>query len=169
MKKFLKPFIIVLLFMAAVSAVILSLDKKPHPKVVLSGNMEKKPVEIFPHAYLCSRCKMEIDQKSFSAQVIDKEGKTWFFDDIGCMSLWLNDQPFKNSAAIWVYTLDTKRWIDGRKALYSTAEKTPMHYGFGAYENKRTGTVTFETVLEHMQKGMHMANPEYRKLQAEGE
>ncbi len=167
MEKFAKPFIIVLLFIAAVSGIILSLDKKSHPKVVLTGNIEKKPIEIFPHAYLCSMCKMEIDKKSFSAQVVDEEGKTWFFDDIGCMALWLNDQPFKDSAAIWVYALDTNRWIDGRRALYSTDETTPMHYGFGAYENERDGTVNFETVIEYMQKGMHMANPEYRKLHAE--
>ncbi len=169
MEKFAKPFVVVLLFMAAVTGLVLSLDKKPHPKVVLTGNVEKKPIEIFPHAYLCSMCKMEIDKKRFSAQVVNDEGKTRFFDDIGCMALWLDGQPFKDGAAIWVYALDTGRWIDGRKAHYSTDEATPMHYGFGAYEKRRAGTVNFETVVDRMRKGMHMANPEYRKVHGERE
>jgi len=133
-------------------------------KVVLTGNIEKQPVEIFPHAYLCSMCKMEVNKKSFSAQVVDEGGKTWFFDDIGCMARWLNDRPLKKSDAVWVYTLDTNRWIDGRKALYSTVENTPMHYGFGAYEKRIDNSVDLETVIEYMQNGRHMANPEYRKL-----
>ncbi|BBG66294.1 hypothetical protein NNO_1591 [Hydrogenimonas sp.] len=163
MKKFLKPFVTVLLFIGVISAIVLSMAEKPHPKVVLTGNVEKKPVEIFPHAYLCSRCKMEIDRKEYSAQVVDSEGKTWFFDDIGCLALWLESQPFKESAAVWVYTLDTKRWIAAKDAYYSTNEKSPMHYGFGAYEKSRSGSVNFEEVISRMKKGMHMANPQYLK------
>ncbi len=163
MKKFLKPLFIVLLFISAIVATVLTLAEKPHPKVVLTGNSDKQPVEIFSHAYQCAKCKMEIADKNFSAQVVDEKGKTWFFDDIGCLGLWLSEQPFKKRAVIWVYTIDTQKWIDGRKAFFCVTETTPMHYGFGAYENQKAGMIELQTVMQRMKAGEHMANPAYAK------
>ncbi len=155
MKRFLKPLIVVLLLISAIAATVLFLAEKPHPKVVVTANTEKKPIEIFPHAYQCSRCKMDIVDKIYSAQVVDSKGKTWFFDDIGCMILWLAEAPLdKKGSVIWVYALDTQKPVDAKKAFFSQNESTPMHYGFGAYENQKEGTISFKALLNRMKSAI---------------
>ncbi len=163
MKKVLKPLTIVLLLILAISTVVLMQAEKPHPKVVLTGNIEKRAVNIFPHAYQCSRCKMDIVDTNFSAQLVEDDGKTIFFDDIGCLALWVAEHPMSKKRKLWVFALDTKEWIDANSAHYTISENTPMHYGFGAYEENRAGTIDFDTVIERMKEGKHMANPEYAK------
>ncbi len=163
MKKVLKPIIVVVLFIGAISAIVLMQAKKPHPQIVLTGNSDQKAIEIFPHAYQCSKCKMDIVDTKFAAQLAQPNGKTIFFDDIGCLALWLSEHPKLKSEKIWVYALDTKKWIDAKSAHYLTSEKTPMHYGFGAYEQKIEKSIDFDEVVNRMKDGRHMANPEYAK------
>ncbi len=160
MKKFLKPLIIVSLFIAAIVVTVLTLAQKPHPRVVLTGNESHEAINIFPRAYQCARCKMEIVQTDFAAEAVMKDGKTLFFDDVGCLALWL---PQKDPVKLWVYAKDKSGWIDAKKAFYSIGNKTPMHYGFIAVSKDCDGCVDFEKMVEMMQKGEHMANPVFAK------
>jgi copper chaperone NosL len=162
-----KRILIVLGLIAAIVAVFLTLAEKPHPKIVLLGNDTKKPVEFYPRAYQCSECKMPLEGKKFACEAIAPGGKTWFFDEPGCLGLWIADKPFKDKAVLWVYTLDTKRWIDARKAWYSLFESTPMGYGFGAYEHKRDDAVDFETMVKKMKRGENLTNRDYTRALAQ--
>jgi hypothetical protein len=58
---------------------------------------------------------------------------------------------------------DTKKWIDGRSAFYSLVDKTPMGYGFGAYEKKAPTHVDFDTMRLRMLRGETLNNPHIRK------
>ena len=58
---------------------------------------------------------------------------------------------------------DTHRYIDIKKAFYSINEKTPMSYGFSAYENEIENSIDFNEVRLRMLRGEHMANPKIRK------
>ena len=154
---------IVLGFILFVVFLFLTLAKKPHPKVIATGNTAQRPIDFFPNAYQCSECKMPIASKTYAAEVVALDGKTWFFDDVGCMGAWIAGQPFKKEATVWVHTLDTQRWVDGRKARYSVFENTPMGYGFGAYEKRVEGTVDFATMVSKMARGENLANRDYAK------
>ena len=158
-----KKVLVVAGFIALIVAIFLTLAEKPHPKVILTGNTAHKPVDFFPNAYQCSECKMPIASKTYAAEVVAPDGKTWFFDDVGCMGAWIARQPFKKEAAVWVHTLDTQRWVDGRKARYTVFENTPMGYGFGAYEKRKEGTVDFETMVSRMARGENLTNRDYAK------
>ncbi|WP_456451185.1 hypothetical protein [Hydrogenimonas sp.] len=158
-----KKALVVVGFIALIVVIFLSLAQKPHPKVIATGNTAHQPIDFFPKAYQCSECKMPIGSKKFAGEVVAADGKTRFFDDVGCLGAWLAKQPFKNEATVWVYTLDTRRWIDGRRAWYSLFENTPMGYGFGAYERKKAGMIDFETMVKRMQKGENLANRDYAK------
>ncbi len=82
-------------------------------------------------------CKMLITTKRNSLQVVSPDGNTWFFDDPACMVLMAaRSKPLKQSAKIWIYTIDTKQWIDAKKAWYGRTDETEMHYGFGAREEQ---------------------------------
>jgi len=88
---------------------------------------------------MCARCKMVVSDRHHAIQAIDpKSGKSYMFDDIGCLILWFDDEDieWRDSAKIWITDVDTGRWIDARTALYDGNNITPMAYGFAAHKSK---------------------------------
>ena len=88
---------------------------------------------------MCERCKMVTSDRQYAVQVINPQNaKAYMFDDIGCALLWFNDENirWKKQAKIWITDVDTKKWIDARKAYYDAGNMTPMAYGFAAYVDK---------------------------------
>ena len=143
---------------ALIVTLFLSLATKQQMVTLMTGNVEKKPLTIILNHYQDSECGMVIDSLEYVSQVIAPNGNTWFFHDHGGMVDWLDRKSFKDEAILWIYAKDTKKWINGYKAWYSRDEKTPMLYGFGAYENKREKLIDFKTMQLHMLRGEHMAN-----------
>ncbi len=163
MKKILMPLTTVAILIAIIVTITLSLADKKHAKVILKGNIEKKAIDIKKKEYQCSTCKMEIEHLQFASEVVSKEGKTWFFDEIGCVVEWLENQPFKQSATLWSKTEDTDKWINAREAWYSKNSITPMSYGFAAQEHFKDGYINYETMRLKMLRGENMSDPYIRK------
>ena len=80
------------------------------------------------------------------------------------MVLWLQDKDFRDTATLWIHSIDTKQWIDARKAWYGRADQTAMHYGFGAREHKTEDAIDFATMSLHMLRGEHLGDPKIRKM-----
>jgi hypothetical protein len=163
MKKFLMPLLSVALFIGILSIIILSMADKEHAKVIATGNADAKAITMAPKEYQCSTCKMEIEHLHFAAQAVNSSGKTWFFDEIGCLVTWLEDQSFKQHATLWTQTLDTHQWINAKEAWYSRDSATPMGYGFGAHEHFKEGFIDYETMRLKMLRGENMTDPYIRK------
>lgn len=132
-------------------------------EVVQEGNVKKEPLQFKPGMVQCSECTMKIERYEYSGEVVAPDGKTYFFDDPGCLVLWLEKQDFKDEAVLWVYAMDTKRWIDAKKARYSLSDPTPMRYGFGAYEHDKEGFIGYDEMRLRMLRGENLANPKIRK------
>jgi copper chaperone NosL len=77
----------------------------------------------------CAHCRMLVSDRRFAAQAIDAAGDRAFFDDAGCLVLWLDEKRQENARA-WVY--QSSGWVDARKATYEGGAKTPMDHGFEA-------------------------------------
>ena len=163
MKKLITPIITLLLFISIIVILMLSLAKNKQMVVVYEGNLNKQPIEIKLGFFQDSDCGMVIETIEYASQVIANNGKTWFFHDHGGMVNWLKDKSFKDKAKIYVYSKDTKRWIDGREAWYSLKDETPMGYGFGAYEKRKKGFIDFKTMSLKMLRGENMTNPLVKK------
>ncbi|MRJ02061.1 MAG: hypothetical protein GXO19_04230 [Epsilonproteobacteria bacterium] len=131
-------------------------------EVYKSGNKSGEPLDFKPREVQCVKCTMELEGKVHSAQAVLPDGKTFFFDDPGCLALWLKGKE-REKIRLWVYTNDTKHYIDAEKAWYRLGEKTPMNYGFGAYEKRVRGSVNFDTFLTMMYRGENMTNPAIRR------
>lgn len=131
--------------------------------VVYEGNSNRDPVKMAMGKFQCSECGMLINDLHFGSQVVAPDGKTWFFDDHGCMAAWLSDKSFKDEAIIWVKDLPSDEWIDGKVAWYSRTDQTPMSYGFGAYRTDKSGLVSFTMMQQAMLDGETMANLNFRK------
>ena len=162
MKKIL-PILTLVIIILIIVIIFLSMSNKKQMVVLKEGNTTQMPLEIVLGKYQDSDCGMVINKMDFVSQVVSNDGKTWFFHDHGGMANWLRTKEFKDSAKIWVMSKDTNKYIDGRTAFYSTTEATPMRYGFGAYENKQNGFITFEEMSLRMLRNETMANPVYRK------
>ena len=87
----------------------------------------------------CAHCKMLVSDKRYAAQVA-YDGDRYFFDDIGCMVLWMDAR--KPGAKAWVRSATSAEWLDARAAFYVAGARTPMDFGFEA--NARDG-VPFDT------------------------
>ena len=90
---------------------------------------------------MCARCVMVVSDRHNTTQVRNpKTGKTYMFDDIGCMALWFEEEhiTWQESAIVWITDVDTGEWIDAKKAYYDTENITPMAYGFSAHKSKES-------------------------------
>ena len=162
MKKLL-PFLTIIIIIAIIVTIFLSMSNSKQMVVLKEGNKTQEPLEIILGKFQDSDCGMIITDMTYASQVVAPDGKTWFFHDHGGMANWLKDKEFKNSAKIWVMSKDSKKYIDGRTAWFSRSENTPMRYGFGAYEQKQDGFITFDDMSLKVLRNETMANPVYRK------
>jgi len=85
-----------------------------------------------------------------------------YFDDIGCMILWAKKENI-NSQDAKVFTKDTQKYIKAIKAHYTINERTPMGYGFTAYEKLQKGSIDFKEMRLRVLRGETMQNPKIRK------
>lgn len=165
MKKIL-PFLTVLFIIAIIVIIFLSMAKAQKMVVIKEGNTSQTPLEIVLGKYQDSDCGMVIESLEYASQVVSKDGKTWFFHDHGGMANWLNNKNpsgFKENTKIFVMSKDTQKYIDAKNAFYSVNEDTPMRYGFGAYEIKKDGYISFEEMSLRVLRNETFANPAYKK------
>nr|WP_321265962.1 hypothetical protein [uncultured Sulfurimonas sp.] len=113
-------------------------------------------------AKICPQCHMEILKSKLHSASLVKNDTTYYFDDIGCLVLWSHENNVDTSKAK-VFTKDTLKYIDVADASFMIGEKTPMSYGFCAYEKSAQNHINFDEVTMKMLRGEHMANPKIRK------
>ena len=162
MKKIL-PFITLIIIIAIIIIIFLSMSNAKQMVVLKEGNTTLTPLEIILGKYQDSDCGMTIEDMTYVSQVVSSDGKTWFFHDHGGMANWLKDKSFKDSAKIWVMSRDTKQYINARTAWYSRTDNTPMRYGFGAYEVKQDGFITFDEMSLKVLRNETLRNPYIQK------
>ena len=115
-----------------------------------SGEPGSGPVAVHFDRDICTRCRMVLSDPRFVAEIRwypeGKRSKIAKFDDIGCATLWLAEQPFRDDprTEIWVADYRTRKWIDARKAHYVVLNGSPMEYGLGAQADPASGALSFE-------------------------
>jgi len=135
-----------------------------------SGDLDNGPAEVKWDRYTCERCRMVLSDRQHAAQIRvpgpDGRAQRYYFDDLGCALVWLQDQPFRDApdTKIWVNDWRTGQWIDARSATYLSGQITPMGYGLGAQSDPHPGGLDFaqarQRILER-ERGVnrHGAHP----------
>jgi len=119
-----------------------------------SGDPGSGPLEAKWDRVACERCRMVLSDRLHAAQVrIPSAGgrsQVFFFDDLGCALVWLQDQPSRDDPAteFWVTDWRDGQWIDARSASYVPGQKTPMGYGLGAQAAAIAGAMDFAQARE---------------------
>ncbi len=135
-------------------------------EVATDMSKDGKPVPVKLGVTMDPECGMEVEKMKNASEVILKDGRTFVFDDPGCMIKWLHKNHYDpKDVKLWTYSDDTHRWIDAKKAHYSLTDNTPMRYGFGAYEKKAKGKklIPFDEMRLRMLRGENLTNPKIRK------
>jgi len=120
------------------------------------------PEEVRWDREMCVRCLMAVSDHNFSAQVrggpAGRKSKVYFYDDIGCAVLWLDEQDWwegKNwwedlTTEIWVTDWTDGTWLDARKAFYVKGHITPMDFHLGAQVNNEAGALDFNQAMDYI-------------------
>lgn len=85
----------------------------------------------------CAHCAMLVSERRHAAQLV-ANGDRKYFDDIGCMVLWL-EQHGRKAEHTWVYEGVSGRWLDASTTRYAPGAKTPMDFGFEAKSSDGVG------------------------------
>ncbi len=157
------PVLVTVLLVATIAILVISRANQVKYLTVFKGNLSKEPVEIIFDHYQDTQCGMLLTRIKDAAEAVAPDGKTWFFDDVGCLALWLIDNKHREEMVTWVYTRDTNEWIRSQDAFYSRADRTAMHYGFAAYANNAEGRISFAEMYRKMLRGENLTNPYIRK------
>lgn len=80
---------------------------------------------------------MAISQPRYAAQVVDKDGTAFKFDDIGCMLSYLHEHKLPERR---VYVMDyvNQQWLEAENAVFvkSDAIESPMASGLAAFRDQ---------------------------------
>lgn len=123
-----------------------------------TGEKDTGPVEVRWDQNTCERCRMMLSDRYFSAQIRyfpeAKKSKVVKFDDIGCATIWLEEQKWKNDpkTEIWVTAHNNGEWIDARKATYVHKNNSPMGYNLGAQVEAEPGGLNFDEAIKHIEQ-----------------
>jgi copper chaperone NosL len=95
-----------------------------------------EPVALAPED-MCSYCRMAISEKRYAAELLDSDGRAFKFDDIGCMSNFVNKREVK-AMVYFVMDFDERTWIRAEDAFYvrSAEITTPMNGGIVAFQTE---------------------------------
>lgn len=107
---------------------------------------------------VCEKCQMLISDQRFAVQVRGSpKNKVFLFDDFGCATHWLHDQPWQ-AKELWTMDFQNLTWIDAHTAHYVSHQKTPMDYGFGATAIATENSLDFETAKKQI-----LSTPAHRR------
>jgi nitrous oxide reductase accessory protein NosL len=131
------------------------------------SKMDTSPKDAVLDRDVCHRCKMAISDKHYVSQIVNpKDAKRYFFDDIGCAILWMQEQniTWEQEAFIYVANAKNGEWLDAKKAVYSDKANSPMRFGFAAHFEKSENSDVEYFSFEEVKQSVYEANKQ--KMQA---
>lgn len=90
----------------------------------------------------CAHCSMLLSDRRFGAQLLTGEGERKFFDDLGCLVVFLDERRVRDARA-WTRDAGGDGWLDVQAARYAAGAPTPMDFG---YEARAGAGLTWEAV-----------------------
>jgi copper chaperone NosL len=104
--------------------------------LVLACQADQKPQAIEAHD-ACASCRMAISQPQYAAEVLDKDGNAYKFDDIGCMLRYLKQHTLPQRR-LYVMDYVNRQWLEAERAVFvrSNAIASPMAGRLAAFREQ---------------------------------
>ncbi|SDT27807.1 copper chaperone NosL [Paenibacillaceae bacterium GAS479] len=103
------------------------------------GKAGHEPIAVDESVDKCAICNMAVRDDAYAVQLTTKEGKTFKFDDIGCMNDWKSKNADAAISAEYVRDYNDKAWVAYNDAyyVYDADFKSPMAYGVYSFKDKK--------------------------------
>ena len=75
------------------------------------GSSKYEPVAINEETDKCAMCSMQVKDDAYATQLTTTDGKTYKFDDIGCMNEWKGKNEAVKIGAEYVRDFNDMEWI----------------------------------------------------------
>lgn len=122
--------------------------------VACQSNQALEPVEPVWGKVACKHCSMLVTETHPAAQAVLSDGVRAYFDDVGCMALFLDHEKATPRMA---WANDGKgSWVAVNEARFAGGQRTPMDFGFLIAPG---GAATFEDVREAARNKAHRSKP----------
>lgn len=83
----------------------------------------------------CGHCAMLLSERLHGGQVLTQQGERQFFDDVGCLVAWEDQNPGKATQR-WARQFDqdpkATGWLAVEQATFQKTAHTPMDFGYVA-------------------------------------
>lgn len=76
----------------------------------------------------CAHCSMLVSDRKHAGELVLSQERR-YFDDVGCMVLWLEERGGK-AERVWVRDPEGTRWVDATTSSFGDGASTPMDFGF---------------------------------------
>jgi len=102
------------------------------------GGKTYEAVPINEDTDVCAICNMQVKDDAYATQLTTKDGKTYKFDDIGCMNEWKTKNGVDGIGMDFVRDYNDLEWVEFSKAtyVYDASIRTPMAYGIVSFKDK---------------------------------
>lgn len=97
------------------------------------------PAALDTRSETCRTCRMVVSDLHFAAQIVASGEEPLFFDDLGCLSTYLQRERPSPAAVIYVADHRTGSWITASSAVYTRPpgpSVTPMGGGTIAHADR---------------------------------
>lgn len=140
--------------------------------LVACGKKDVQPVAINEETDTCEVCNMAVVDNQFATQVVLENGKSYVFDDIGCMFVWFDENKDAEVAGSFVRDFETMEWIHTEEAtyVYDRSVRTPMAYNVISFKEEKDAKSYIEEnqgelfTYEDLQKHDWPVNEEMKKM-----
>lgn len=111
--------------------------------VVASSTLPDGPVDVVWDKAACAHCRMHLGEPAFAAQLTTTDGRTFLFDDPGCLFTWsAASQPTVH--ATWFHHRTEDRWLPASAVAFVAVDTSPMGFGLAAVDPGTTGALDLD-------------------------
>lgn len=105
--------------------------------VLVSCNRDYEPIDYGKDA--CADCKMTIVDNRFAAELIDKKGKVFKFDDLLCLRHYIANNPGNEIGHLFIeeYLVNQDKPLNAFTAVYLQHDffRSPMNGNYAAFQS----------------------------------
>lgn len=101
------------------------------------GPGELGPAPLDPRNETCRFCRMSVGDMRFAAQIVAPGEEPVFFDDLGCLTHFVQGEGLAPGAVVFVADHAARTWVRADQAVFTKVEKldTPMGSGLIAHRD----------------------------------
>jgi copper chaperone NosL len=89
---------------------------------------------------MCSSCRMVISDQRFASQIVSSQQDPYFFDDLGCLTRFLDSHSLPSDARVYVADHRTRTWVSGERAVYTASHVATAPMGSHTIAHESTGS-----------------------------